>query len=145
MHGVGPQHVRVKDSECDGGEADAHTQRKDGGCEESRVVPQRSRTVAEILDALLEPHPPAGFVEALFDERDVAKCLSSFRFGTIAAPSLAHEAIGFDIKVGLNFSREVLVRAASTKERHHPFSGSGPRTRDIAAARRRHFVDSWTS
>jgi hypothetical protein len=44
--------------------------------------------------------------------------------------------------MGLDFSREVLMGAASAKERHHPFSGSGPRTRDIAAARRRHFVDS---
>src|SRR4029453_8912575 len=103
---------------------------------------QLSRWVAEVLNELLEPHPPAGFVEALFDQCNVAERLSGLRFGVVAAPSLADQSIGFDLQMGLDFSREVLGGAASGKERHHPFSGSGPRTRDIAAAGPRHFVDS---
>jgi len=77
--------------------------------------------------------------------RDVAENLSRFRGRALAAPPFRDKTIGFEIDVRLDFVREILVRASRTKDGHDPFSGSGPSTRDMAAARRLHFVDSCTS
>ena len=72
----------------------------------------------------------------------VAECTAGFLLSTLLAPAVRDQAIGFEIEMRLNLVGKVAVRPTSAKERDQLGSVSGPSTRAMAAASRRHLVDS---
>jgi hypothetical protein len=135
-NGERPQPIRVENREGDGEQPEGYRERHDGGGDERGAVAQLAPGVAEILRERIEPDPPARLVEPLLGERDVAERAARSVPRLVRAHPFGDQAIGLEIQVGLHLVREVLVRAPPGKERHQPFSGTGPSTRDIAAARR---------
>ena len=90
---------------------------------------------------LIEPDPAAGFVEALLDQRDIAERPLRGRTRGVRAHAISHQAIGLQIEVRLHFGGEISMSPGTKQGPHQPFAGSGPRTRAIAAARRRQRLD----
>ena len=82
-------------------------------------------------------------VEPLPDTRDAAEGAACRVARGLAAHAVGGETIGLQLEVRPDLVREVVVSAAAPER--HPRSGSGPSTRAIAAASRRHFVVSRSS
>ena len=111
-HGEGAQHVGVEDGEDDGQQAEADGERQHGRHEKGRTLSQPAPAVAEILDDVLEPHPAAGFIEALGRRGDVAE--GAHRRGARGggAHAVGDEAGDLEIEVGLYFGGEIFLRAS---------------------------------
>jgi hypothetical protein len=144
-NGEWPQDVSVEDSERDREQPEADGKRQDCGGHERGALAHPPPRVSQILQELLEPHPPAGFVEALLDDRDAAERALGGGPRGVRAHAFGDQTVCFQIQMCLDFIGEVVVRPRSGKEGHQLFAGSGPSTRAMAAARRLHRLDCVTS
>src|SRR4029453_13560709 len=141
---VRTKHVGVEHRERYGHKPQTDRQCQRHGGKKRRALTQAAPRVANVLTELFQQYPAACLVEAFLDEGRVSEGFVRLLTGAFGAPPLGGEAIRFESKMRLDLVGEVVVRSTPTEQRDQLSSVSGPRTRDMAAARRRHLVDSRT-